>query len=47
MTLNEEKYFKILTDILSVSINQRDGFISITCTMPVAEYSAKLAKVFK
>ena len=44
MTLKEEKYFKILTKILNVSVNQKDGFISIDCEMPNAEYSAKIAK---
>ena len=44
MTLNEEKYFNILTEILNVSVNQKDGFISIGCEMPNAEYSAKVAK---
>ena len=44
MTLNEEKYFKILTEILNVSVNQKDGFISIECEMPNAEYSAKVTK---
>ena len=44
MTLNEEKYFKILNEILNVFVNEKDGFISITCTMPNAEYSAKIAK---
>ena len=45
MTLSEEKYFKILTEILSVSVNLKDGFISISCEMPNAEYSAKIAKL--
>lgn len=44
MTLNEEQYFNILTEILNVSVNQKDGFISIGCEMPIAEYSAKVAK---
>ena len=44
MTLNEDKYFKILSEILNVSVNQKDGFISINCEMPNAEYSAKIAK---
>ena len=44
MTLNEEQYFNILTEILNVSVNQKDGFISIGCEMPNAEYSAKVAK---
>lgn len=44
MTLNEEKYFNILTNIVNVSVNQNDGFISISSEMPVAEYAAKIAK---
>jgi uncharacterized protein involved in exopolysaccharide biosynthesis len=44
MTLNEEQYFNILTEILDVSVNQKDGFISISSEMPNAEYSAKVAK---
>ena len=44
MTLIEETYFKILTEILSVSVNKNDGFISISCEMPNAELSAKIAK---
>jgi len=44
MTLNEEKYFEILSKILNVSVNLKDGFISIDCEMPNAEYSAKIAK---
>lgn len=44
MTLSEEKYFKILTEILNVSINAKGGFISISCEMPNAEYSARTAK---
>ena len=44
MTLNEEQYFNILTEILNVSVNQKDGFISISSEMPNAEYSAKVAK---
>ena len=44
MTLKEEKYFKILTKILNVSVNQKDGFISINSEMPNAEYSAKIVK---
>ena len=44
MTLNEEKYFEILNEILNVSVNVKDGFISISCQLPNAEYSAKIAK---
>ena len=44
MALNESKYFKILDEILSVSFNKKDGFISINCEMPNAEYSATITK---
>ena len=44
MTSNEGEYFKILAGILNVSVNQKDGSISITSEMPNAEYSAKIAK---
>lgn len=44
MSLSEEAFFKILTEIVNVSVNQKDGFISINCEMPNAEYSAKIAK---
>ncbi len=44
ITSNEDKYFRIINDILNVSVNQKDGFISITSKMSIAEYSAKVAK---
>ena len=44
MTLSEEEYFKILDDIIKISVNQKDLFTSITCEMPNAEYSAKITK---
>ncbi len=44
MTSSEEVFFKILTEIVNVSVNQQDGFISISCEMPNAEYAAKIAK---
>jgi uncharacterized protein involved in exopolysaccharide biosynthesis len=44
MTLSEEAFFIILTGLVNVSVNQKDGFISINCEMPNAEYSAKIAK---
>ena len=44
ITSNEDQYFKILNDILNVSVNQKDGFISITSKMSNAEYSAIVAK---
>lgn len=44
MTKIEENYFNILSDFVKVSVNQKDGFISITSIMPDAEYAAKIAK---
>ena len=44
MTLNEEKYFTILNEIINVSVNEKDGFVSINCEMSNAEYSAKITK---
>ena len=44
MTLNEERYFTILNKIINVSVNEKDGFISINCEIPNAEYSAKITK---
>ncbi len=44
MTLNEEKYFTILDEIINVSVNEKDGFVSINCEMSNAEYSAKITK---
>ena len=44
ITSNEDIYFGILNDILNISVNQKDGFISISSEMPNAEYSAKVAK---
>lgn len=44
MTVSEEAFFEVLTEIVNVSVNQKDGFISINCEMPNAEYSAKITK---
>ena len=45
MTKLEEECFEILSDeILSVSVNQKDGFVSIDAKLYVAEYSARVAK---
>ena len=45
MTKTEEECFEILSDdILNLNINQKDGFVSINAEMPVAEYSAYVAK---
>ena len=38
------KNFKILNEFLNVSVNRKDGFISISSEMSNAEYSAKVAK---
>ena len=40
----EEDCYKKLSEIISISVNQKDGFITINSTMPVAEFSAKVAK---
>ena len=45
MTKLEEECFEILSDeILSVSVNQKDGFVSIDAKLSVADYSARVAK---
>ena len=44
MTIKEEKCFAILSDIVDVSVNQKDGFITISSEMPLAKYSAIIAK---
>lgn len=41
----DEKCFQILNEIISISVNQKDRFITISSTMPVAEYSAIVAKM--
>lgn len=43
----EENCFKILSNIISVNVNDKDGFVSISSSMPVAEYSAILANTAK
>ena len=43
----ENACFKIIDEIISVNVNQKDGFISLSATLPVAEYSAILAKKAK
>ena len=45
MTKLEEECFEILSDeILSVGVNQKDGFVSIDAKLSVADYSARVAK---
>ena len=36
----EDMLFKILGDIISISVNQKDGFVSISANMPESEYAA-------
>jgi hypothetical protein len=45
MTKFEEECFKILSEIISITINQKDGFITISSTMPVAEYAAVTTQI--
>lgn len=47
MTELEEECFKIISQILSINVNQKDGFITIISTMPNAEYSTIIAKASK
>ena len=36
----EDILFKILSNIIKISVNQKDGFVSITANMPESEYAA-------
>ena len=38
----ENDCFNIIDEIISVNVNQKDGFISLSATLPVAEYSTNL-----
>ena len=44
MTELEEACFRILDEIISINVNQKDGFVTINSIMPIAEYSAITAK---
>lgn len=44
MTTLEEKCFEKISEIISINVNIKDGFITINSIMPVAEYSAIVAK---
>ena len=37
----ENDLFEIISEIMSIEVNERDGFISITTKMPKSEYAAK------
>ncbi len=43
----ENACFEIINEIISVNVNQKDGFITLSSTLPVAEYSAILTKKAK
>jgi len=43
----ENHCFEIIDEIISVNVNQKDGFITLSATLPIAEYSAILAKKAK
>ena len=43
----ENTCFEIINEIISVNVNQKDGFITLSSTLPVAEYSAILTKKAK
>ena len=44
MSKLEEICFNILSEIISINVNQKDGFITINSIMPIAEYSAIVTK---
>jgi len=41
MSKYENDLFKIINEIISIEVNQKDGFISISTKMPKSEYAAK------
>ena len=43
----ENACFEIINEIISVDVNMKDGFITLSSTLPVAEYSAILTKKAK
>ena len=36
----ENSLFKVLNDVISISVNQKDGFVTILANMPESEYAA-------
>ncbi len=36
----ENNLFKVLNDVISISVNQKDGFVTILANMPESEYAA-------
>ncbi len=45
MTELEEECFMILSKIISINVNKKDGFVTINSIMPIAEYSAVVTKL--
>jgi uncharacterized protein involved in exopolysaccharide biosynthesis len=45
MTNLEESCFKILSEIISINVNIKDGFVTINSIMPDAKHSAIVAKI--
>ena len=43
----ENDCFGIIDQIISVNVDQKDGFVTLSATLPIAEYSAILAKKAK
>ncbi len=43
----ENTCFKIIDKIISINVNERDGFITLSSTLPVAEYSTVLTNKAK
>ena len=38
----EDKLFNVINDIISISVNQKDGFVTISANMPESEYAANM-----
>ena len=36
----EDKLFNVINDVISISVNQKDGFVTILANMPESEYAA-------
>ena len=36
--------FKIISEIININVNEKDGFVTISSNMPIAKYSANAAK---
>ena len=38
----ENNLFNVLNDVISISVNQKDGFVTISANMPESEYAANM-----